>query len=397
MSSVAINSAAASTSTTDACVMIDARYLNGSHSGIGRYTEQLIRHLVALDDTLRLRLITDPRRPRPMRHERIDHQTFWAAPNSLSTRHLLARRIDFSGVDLFHSPFNILPAGLPVPAVFTLHDIMWLLDPGLCTSKQWKRWVTGSFYRTFIPHSAREAAAILTVSEHSRGDIEAWFPEVKGRVAVSPNGISNDFRPVPPARGWPLINQWLPPRSRFALIVGQGTPYKNHAGALRAFVEALADDPDTYFVMVRRLHGRGDAELKELMADPRLNSRVIPLNYVSFEQLQALYSLATAFLFPSLYEGFGLPALEAMACGTAVVASDRGAPAEVCGDGAVLVDPDDTDQMAHALRRLFYDDEYRHQVEARGLRRAGSFRWENTAREALNLYRRVLSWDEHRR
>ncbi len=377
--------------STNARVMIDARYLNGNASGIGRYTEHLIRHLLDVDDRLRLALITDRRRPRPIEHERVDCQTFYGAPNSLSTRFLLSRCVDFSGVDLFHSPFNVLPSKLPVPAIFTLHDIMWLIDPSYCTSKRWKRLITGTYYRTLIPRSVREAAAILTVSQHSRQAIAARFPDAEKRIDVTYNGVDPFFRPVPPGEGWPLLNQWLVPKSRFVLVVGQGTPYKNHVGALRAFVKAFGDDPHTYFVMVRRLHGGADAELQQILDDRRLNSRVIQLDYVSAAQLRALYSLATVFLFPSLYEGFGLPAVEAMACGTAVVSSDRGAPAEICADGARLVDPEDTGAIADALQQLFDNPKIRKRLEQRGRRRAQRFGWRFCAHRALLMYRRVLS------
>lgn len=382
---------AAGTTSTDARVMIDARYLNGKASGIGRYTEHLIRHLLDVDDRLRLALITHPRRPRPIDHERVDCQTFHSPPNSLSTRFFLSRRVDFTGVDLFHSPFNVLPANLPVPACFTLHDIMWLIDPAYCTSKLWKRLITGTFYRTLIPRSVREAATIFTVSEHSRQAIAEAFPDAEKRIDVTYNGIAPYFRPVADWEGWPLLSQWMVPGSRFVLIVGQGTPYKNHRGALRAFVEAFAEDPHIYFVMVRRLHHRADADLRAILEDPRLNSRVIQLDYVSTDQLRALYSLATVFLFPSLYEGFGLPALEAMACGTAVVASDRGAPAEICADGARLVDPGDTDALAEALRILFDDATARRRLEEQGQRRARQFRWRTCAHRTLAMYRQVLS------
>lgn len=380
--------------STDGCVMIDARYLNGKASGIGRYTGHLIRHLLAIDDRLRLELITARSQPTPIEHDRVHCQTFFAPPNSLSTRFLLSRQVDFEGVDLFHSPFNVLPADLPVPAVFTLHDIMWLIDPWFCTSKLWKRWVTGTYYRTLIPRSVRESEAILTVSDHSRRAITDRFPDAADRVDVTYNGIDPFFRPIPPAEGWPELAKWLSPKSRFVLIVGQGTPYKNHIGALRGFIEAFADDPDVYLVMVRRLHGRADAALRSLLDDPRLNSRIIQLDYVSNIELRALYSMATAFLFPSLYEGFGLPALEAMACGTPVVSSDRGAPAEVLSDGAVLVDPTAPKAIAAGLRRLFSDAEFCEKMAQKGLQRSRQFQWKDCARRALTTYRQLLDISE---
>ncbi len=374
--------------------MIDARYLDGKDSGIGRYTQHLVRHLLRIDQGLRLRLVTHPKNPIPVVHPRVSTRTFRAAPNSLSTRFLLSRVVDFRGVHLFHSPFNILPADLPVPAVFTLHDVMWLLDPSYCTSRLWKRLVTGTFYRAFIPRSVDEADAVLTVSEHSRDAIAGHFPQARGRIDVSYNGLDPFFRPLPAERAWPLLARWMAPRTRFVLTVGQGSPYKNHVGALRAFRRAFADDPRVYFVLLRRLKGRADAELRRLLDDRRLNSRVLRLDYVSAEELRALYSMARVFLFPSLYEGFGLPAIEAMACDTPVITSDRGAPYEVCADAALSVDPTDTDAMADALRRLFGDEALRRTLRQRGRRRIRHFQWSLCARRTLTTYRRILNASE---
>lgn len=376
---------------TDACVMIDARYLNGQASGIGRYTENLIRELLRLDSRLRISLITSPARPEPLCHPRIKSQTFSAPANSLATRFFLSRKVDFRGVDLFHSPFNILPAELPVPALFTLHDIMWLLDPDYCTSKAWKRLVTGTFYQQFIPRSARQAAAILTVSDHSRQEIARYFPDAEKRIHISLNGLDTYFQPRPEPETWPLLTRWMAPKTPFVLIVGQGTPYKNHSGAIRGFLEAFGDVPEMKLVLVRRLHGKSDPEVQALLKDPLLNSRVIELDHITKEELRALYCRATAFLFPSLYEGFGLPALEAMACGTAVVTSNFGAPSEICKGGAVFINPRDPKAIGQALKKLASDDEYRLEIERRSIDRAAQFTWRASARSVLTTYRELLA------
>lgn len=375
---------------TDACVMIDARYISDQNSGIGRYTENLIEQLLELDRGLRLKLITHPSRPRPFDSPRVSCQTFAAAPNSLRTRFRLARHVDFDGVDLFHSPFNILPGGIDVPRVFTLHDIMWLLDANYCTDSWWRKIVTGTFYKQLIPRAVDESTRILTVSHHSRQSIEEHFPEMAGRVHVTYNGVDPFFRPTPAQEGWPLLSKWLPPKSRFVLVVGQGSPYKNHAGALAGFIEAFRDDPQVYFVLVRRLTRGPASRLRQLMADPAVASRIIQLDYVSGEELRALYSLAHAFLFPSLYEGFGLPALEAMSCGTPVVTSNYGAPNEVCGPAALTVDPESPDDIAAALRNLFDDDKLWQAQRQRGLEHAKRFNWRQCALDTLTVYRDIL-------
>lgn len=379
-------------SSTPATVMIDARYLNGQTSGIGRYTERLIENLLDIDDALRLELITSPANPAPIKHARVGYQTTGSAPNSLRTRFLIPKIINFDGVDLFHSPFNILPANLPVPALFTLHDIMWLLDANFCTDTLWRKAVTGTFYKTFIPRSAREAKRILTVSDHSREAIEDYFPDKKGKVFATYNGLDPFFHPVPDDEGWDLIERHLPRGKKFVLAVGQGSPYKNHEGAIEGFINAFPEtDDDIYFVLIRRFTRSTDKRLQALMNDPRVKDRIVHLSYVSGEELRAFYGMARVFLFPSLYEGFGLPALEAMACGTPVITSKEGAPAEIGGAGALKVDPRSPEQIGDALRTLCLDDNAHTRYQNAGLKRATAFTWRRCAEQTLNVYRDLLN------
>lgn len=380
--------------TTDACVMMDARYIRDKSSGIGLYTEHLITELLKLDDTLRFRLITHPTRPRPFTNPRVTCQTFDAAPNSPLTRLVLAHLLDFEGVDLFHSPFNFLPAPVPVPSVFTLHDIMWLINPAYCMANPVYRAFMSAMYRYLIPRSVAEADRLMTVSHHSRQEIERAFPAKTGRVHVTTNGLDPFFHPVDADEAWSLIADKVPPQKRFVLVVGQGSPYKNHEGAVAAFTEAFKDDPSLHLVLVRRFSYSKDHELERLCADPRVAERIIRLSYVTGEELRALYTLADAFLFPSFYEGFGIPPLEAMACGTPVVASNAGAIAEVCGDGALQVDPHDTAAIAAALRRVVYEPEVAEAQVARGLENVRRFTWAASAEQALKVYRVVLGLED---
>lgn len=375
--------------------MIDARYLGPTSSGIGRYTENVIDQLLEVDDAIRLELITLPNLiPGAVeRHpDRVGLQHYAAEPNSLRTRFAMTRKLDFGGIDLFHSPFNILPSGLPCPAVFTLHDIMWLLDADFCTDVLWRKIVTGTFYKQMIPRSVADADQILTVSHHSREAIEEYFPKTSGRVHVSYNAVDPFFYPVDPdddEEGWTAIEEYLERDTPFALIVGQASPYKNHPGAVAGFLEAFRDDPDVHLVMVRRLSRTTDARMNELLNDPALKGRVHQLSHVSGVQLRALYSLARFFLFPSLYEGFGLPALEAMACGTPVVTSEFGAMSEVGGEAALKVDPRDPSSIAEALRALG-DDGLWETCRQAGLERAAHFTWENCARSVLDAYHAAI-------
>ena len=383
------------TSNTPACVMIDARYVGPHTSGIGRYTQNLIDQLLRIDSDLRLSLICDPAAPQagfkdhPNR-ERLTFQTYGVEPNSLRTRFVMPSKIDMDGIDIYHSPFNILPANIKTRATFTLHDIMWLLDANFCTDSWLRKIVTGTFYKQLIPRSVAQAQHLMTVSHASREAIEEYFPEVRGRVDVTYNGVDPFFSPMDRDEAWPLLTDWLERETPFVLVVGQGSPYKNHAGALAAFIEAFEDVPEVKFVLVRRLSRGPSTELFELMQHPKMKNRIVHLEHVSGDQLRALYSMAFSFLFPSIYEGFGLPALEAMACGTPVVTSDFGAMAEVGGSAAVLVNPTDRTSIAAGLRQLWDDRVFWESRRAAGLVRAAEFTWERCASQALSVYQRML-------
>ncbi|MGM0554774.1 MAG: glycosyltransferase family 4 protein [Myxococcota bacterium] len=375
---------------TPARVVLDARYLNGSHSGIGRYTENLIRHMLELDSGLRLHLITHPDAPNPVPHPRVTTQTFWGAPNGPMTRLVLPRFIDWDDVDLFHSPFNSLPAGVPVPEVYTLHDIMWIIEPDFCMPPGIGQFFSKWYYKLVMPASVAEADRIFTVSHASREAIEEQFPDKRGDVYVSYNAVDDFFHPVAPEEGWPLLNEYVAPKTKFVLIVGQGSPYKNHEGAVEGFIEAFADDPEIYMVIVRRLSRAPSEKWQRMLSDPRVASRIIKLDYVSGEELRALYSLARAFVFPSFYEGFGLPQLEAMACGTPSVTSNFGAMAEVGGEAAVKVDPHSAESIGEGLKKLVYDDGFYRERRQMGLERAAEFTWDEAARKTIEAYRELL-------
>lgn len=377
-------------SSIDARVMFDARYIHTKVTGIGRYSYNILRQLLRLDDTLRLTVLTHPSRPNLVRSPRAECRTVPIDPFSPLTRFAVGSMLDFTGIDLYHSTFNLQPARIPIPTVLTLHDVMWLIDADYVASNWLERLVSAPFFKWCTNHSVREADRVLTVSDHSRDEIEERFPEKRGRVDVTYNAADEYFQPVEPSEGWPLLGEFLPPRSTFVLAVGAQSPYKNHVGALEGFIEAFADDPLVYFVLVQRRTYRSKGRLGELLEHPKVGPRILRLEYVTDAQLRALYSLARTFLFPSLYEGFGLPILESMACGTPVVTSNRGAPAEVAGDAAATVDPKSPGEIAEALRRLYEDDAYYERLRRAGFERARAFDWKRCGRATLECYRKVV-------
>lgn len=376
--------------------MIDARYL-GASSGIGVYTYHVIDEILKQDNEIKLTLLVHPKLkesqlPPTCRHNssRIKIQKFGAEPNGLWTRHMLSHRADFTGIDLFHSPFNILPGRLPVPAVMTLHDIMWLINTEYCTDIWWRKMFTAPFYQTYTALSVREAAAILSVSKTSKKEIEDFFPDLKAPVSVSYNAVNDAFKPATELA--PKHNQALGDllQKRFVLMVGQSSPYKNQTRAVEAFVKAFGDDPSVHLVMVRRMNRSDESLMQSYLQSPQMQGRFHEFRGLDFADLLLLYQHCSIFLMPSLYEGFGIPIIEAMACGRPVVTSDIGAMAEVAGNAAAKVNPYKVDDIVVAMKRIIDDPAYAKDLSQRSLKRAAEFTWQACGKAVLAAYQNAL-------
>jgi glycosyltransferase involved in cell wall biosynthesis len=378
-------------------VMLDARYLDTrpgntyGAGGIAKYVRSLLDRLLALEPDLRLRLLVPPGRPRRVVEDgRVEEVVVDIPPQSLRTLWWLARRVPWDGIDLFHAPANVLPRGVPCPAVTTVHDVMWVAEPALCSNFLPKRVATGLYYRLGIGEALRGSARILTVSEASRDAIAALAPERRDAIRVTRHGADPFFHAVPQEEAERRTATLVPPGAPFVLMVGQASPYKNHRRAVEAFLAAFGADDPFRLVLVRRFT-RVDFEMSALLARPEARRRVVVVPQVDRETLRDLYARAAIFLFPSLCEGFGLPLLEAMACGCPIVTSGRGATAEVTGDAALHVDPTRTEAIAEGLRRLGGDEELRRRLRERGLRRVAEFSWDAAARGTLETYREALA------
>ncbi|WP_241765845.1 glycosyltransferase family 4 protein [Erythrobacter longus] len=300
----------------------------------------------------------------------------------------LPQVVDLSGVDLFHAPFNILPAGLKMKTVTTIHDIMWLKHPKWCNPSPYGL-IERHFYAHGINRALGRSDAIATVSKATAREITHLRPDAADKVTVTLSGVSPDFHPVE-VREDTLASVGIKPGHKFILTAGQFAPYKNHAGAIKAFARAFAARDDIDLVMVQRRNS-GAGELASLARSLGIEARVHFTGPVSFPTLLELYSGAMALLHPSLCEGFGNPLAEAMACGCPVVTSDVSAMPEVTNGAALLANPHDTDAIAAALTRIASDDKLAAELSQKGLARASELSWESFAEANLDIYRRVLA------
>lgn len=370
-------------------IAIDCRYLGPRPSGIGEVVAALVRHLPELAPDCEFTFLRNALRQEPLSCAANVRELAVGSPaNGPATLLHLPWAVDLAGIDLFHAPANILPGGLAMPAITTVHDVMWLTHPEWCNPRPWGL-IERHFYRHGITRALARSAMIATVSEASRREIIRIAPAAAQRVVVTPSGVARDFAPV--ARDAAMLAQLgVPHGKRYCLVVGQGAPYKNHAGALRAFALAFASVADIDLVMVRRRGGSG-AALERLAARLGLAGRVHLLDAIARPDLVRLYAGAEALLHPSLCEGFGNPVAEAMACGCPVVTSNCSAMPEVAGGAALLADPRDPAELAAQLRRAVEDRSLAADLRRRGLERAAELDWRGFAAANLALYREVLA------
>jgi len=271
-------------------------------------------------------------------------------------------------VDVYHSPSSLfVPCLLGRKAIVTVHDLVPFLMPEVSSAKTW--WTHRAFGVTL-----RRIAGIVSVSHHTASDLRTLLPNLRTPVRVIHEAPRPGFVP-----GSAI------PEAPYFLSVGTLEPRKNLPTLLRAYARALRQDPDLPpLVLVGKL-GWKNEEFQQLVADPIFEGRLRLLGYVSDEELYRWFCGAWAFLYPSKYEGFGLPVLEAMACGVPVVTTRNSSLPEVAGEAALMVEAADEAGLSECLLEL-RDAEVRADYARRGLERAGHFSWERAARETLSVY-----------
>jgi glycosyltransferase involved in cell wall biosynthesis len=364
--------------------------LDRAPTGIGRYAIELARALAAQPGATEIVLLTT---------EREDRHGLWSQfeRHALAGCHLLPALMTYGNaaiaeatrryrLDVVHDPNGIAPflgPRLGARRLVTIHDAFAYVHPE--THNRLDNWR----YRWMLPSAARRADLVLTDSEHSRGDLVRYLRLPAAQVRAIPLGAEPRFRPVDDTPARRAILERYGITSPYLLYVGGINARKNIAGLFEAYARVRARHPELALVVGGKRQwqtGEIDAAFTRL----GLENNVLFTGYVGDADLPALYSAAAAFVFPSLYEGFGLPPLEAMACGAPVIASASSSLPEVVGDAALTADPHDIGGLAAAIERVVGDAELRAELRRRGIARAARFSWQRTARETLAAYQQAL-------
>lgn len=371
-------------------VVVDARTISGKKSGIGNTLEALLRHMVPVADGFRFLLLRHPDAKQPIvEHERVQELTFPGETKSPKTVFGLGFAHRFAEWDLFHSPADLVPLGLGCPWVVTIHDLMWVEAPELASAFLPVRVANGLWYRANFAHAIRGARRVIAISQATARAIDRVYPDHAHKVRVVHHGFDASRHDRGRAGPRALLDPWLPPGVRYSLVVGQGSPYKNHPRMIRAFVDAMGSRSDHKLVLVRRF-SRVDTEMERLLARPEVQALVVTIPHVTDEILFTLYAHAHMLLFASLYEGFGLPALEAMGFGLPVLASTAEAVVEVTGDAALHADPLNHADLVAKIRALDADPALRARLVEAGARRTRDFSWQRAALATLDVYREAV-------
>ncbi len=286
-------------------------------------------------------------------------------------------------LDVCHFTNNVAPLWTPCPSVVTIHDMTLWLYPEHHYAKRLLA------MRPIIPLAVRRAAAIIAVSESAKHDIVRLLGVPAEKVHVVHEAAASCFRPLSPGPTQAALRQKYSLTERFVLTVGTLEPRKNLVRLLEAFAQLRMRGGLSHTLVFVGGRGWKDGPVFEAVERLDLGHLVRFLGHVPTADLVGLYNLAEALAFPSLYEGFGLPAVEAMACGTPVLTSSCGSLAEVAGSAAQFIDPLEVESIAEGLHRVLNDAAWREDLRAKGLAQASRFSWTRAAAETLGVYRLV--------
>lgn len=307
--------------------------------------------------------------------------TWLPLPSSNSWRRLafdLPRLAREWRADVLHVTY-IAPFTSPCPVVVSVHDVSFRRYP------EYFSWRDRLLFASLLTRGLKRAAGIFALSGHARDEIRHFFPDVHAPIYTVPGAASASYKPVGPASIAPqLATHDL--RQPYFLAVGNLQPRKNLARLVEAFSLFSQAHPGVQLAIVGQGGFRGTA-IQRTIDEHRVSGAIRFFGYASEDQLVSLYNGALALVYPSVYEGFGLPVVEAMACGRPVIASNTSSLPEVAGDAALLIDPLDVNAIRNALERLVADPALAAELSRRALTQAARFSWPRTADAALHAYR----------
>ena len=370
-------------------IAINTLPLLDNKAGAERYTQNIIRYLLGGDPVNQYHLILS-------RINQYHYQTSQVGVRqtvlNLDTRKkwirilgeqiILPRLLKHEKIDLLFSPCNIGPRNPPVPLVITLFDLHWLRFPELFSRLRL------AYLRRALTWSARQAEAVLTISENSKKDLIHLLSVPEEKITVTYVGLDPLFQKIPEKSELHELRRRYGLKDRFILSVGQLHKRKNIPGLLQAYRQLSTHSPLNVQLVLAGGDGDGMAEVREA-ARQIGRDRVVFAGCLPDEDLLRFYHAAECLVYPSFYEGFGLPVLEAMACGCPVITSDVSSLPEVAGEAALLIDPHRIETITSALVSLLTNPDLSQNLIQKGFKQARRFTWEAAAQKTLAVFEKV--------
>lgn len=362
----------------------DARLYSDVSSGIGSYTRNLIENLVKISSGHEYYLFLDsPLPPGVVRLKNTFTEIIPEKKRILWTNFYLPGRLSKLDIDLYHGTANFeIPIRKVTRYVVTIHDIIPKLFPELIPFKH------RLIFNLFTKRALKVADKVITVSEHSKKDIVRFFNADENKIKVIYEAASEIFRPIRDSAILKEFREKYKLPEEFILFLGLLEPKKNIMRIIKSFL-FLKEKGLRCKLVIGGRKGWYFENIFKLARELNLTNDIIFTGFVPEEDLPLLYNSSRLFVFPSLYEGFGLPVLEAMACGIPVITSRTSSLPEIAADAALYVDPLSIDSIVEAIDQVYKDEDMRGSMIERGIQRARHFSWQKAAAETLNIYREI--------
>lgn len=369
-------------------IAVDARGVNWYRgTGIGTYTDKILRYMIK-------------------NNSKNTYHIYWSGQNyeefkkdntkiimASKKHHKFFEQLYFpdnlrkENVDIYHIPQNGIGISEKISCkkVVTIHDLI----PYILPETVGKGYLTK--FLEEMPKIISMADGIITVSECSKKDILKFFPIEESKVFVTPLAADDKYKPLDKNKCRDIIKETYNIDKPFILYIGGFSPRKNVKSLILAFSKIYKNLKEEYDLVILGANKDDGNSLKDLIKDIGIEPKVKFTGFVPEDLLPIFYNACRVFVYPSLYEGFGLPPLEAMSCGTPVITSDISSIPEVVADGGLLIDPFDTKSLSDSLEGLLNDKNKMVELSSKALQRASKFSWENTAKKTVEVYEKILS------
>jgi glycosyltransferase involved in cell wall biosynthesis len=364
-------------------IAIDARGANWySGTGIGTYTRQILKYLTKYDTENFYLLYWWGMNYRDMYKDNVTINIASKKHHHFFEENYIPTSLSNNSIDIYHVPQNGIGLSSVKKCIYisTVHDLIPYIMPETVGRGYLKRFISQ------MPEIVQSSDIIITVSEFSKKDIIRIFDMPEDRIKVTPLAADEYFMPMDKELARRFLEDNYGIKDDFILYLGGFSPRKNVKSILMAFSRIYKDLPREYKTVIIGPSKDDHAYLASLCESLGIADKVCFTGYVPYEHLPYFYNGCTVFVYPSLYEGFGLPPLEAMSCSTPVITSNVSSIPEVVGDGAILINPFDTEELKCAMERMLHDETLRTDTAKKGFERSREFTWEKTAAKTLNVY-----------